>query len=72
MKSEPVRIKDSVMILSNIGEILYLKGKYEESFNIVQRVLTIRKKLYPSGHIDIAIANTLYNIGKLKYEQGKF
>ncbi|CAF4450826.1 unnamed protein product, partial [Adineta steineri] len=41
MKNEPARIKDSAVILSDIGEILYLQGQIEESFNFHQKALAI-------------------------------
>jgi tetratricopeptide (TPR) repeat protein len=63
MHTEPVRIKDSAVVLSNIGEILYLQGKYEEAFDCHQRVLIILKKYYSSNHIHIA--TSLVNIGRI-------
>ncbi|CAF1155194.1 unnamed protein product [Adineta steineri] len=61
MKNEPVRIKDSAVILSAIGEILYLQGKMEESYEFHQKALAIRMKYYSPYHPHIAIS--LYNIG---------
>jgi hypothetical protein len=31
MKIEPVRIKDSAFVLSDVGEVLYFQGKYDET-----------------------------------------
>ena len=69
MKTEPVRIKDSAIVLSDIGEILYLQGKYEEAYEFHQRALTIRKKYYSSNHAHIA--TSLENIGLIHYRTTK-
>ncbi|CAF1094572.1 unnamed protein product [Adineta steineri] len=61
MKNEPVRIKDSAVILSDIGKILYLQRQIEESFNFHQKALAIHMKYYSPYHPHIAIS--LYNIG---------
>ncbi|CAF1428918.1 unnamed protein product [Adineta steineri] len=61
MKNEPARIIDSAVILSAIGEILYLQGQMEESFNFHQKALAIRMRYYSPCHPHIAIS--LYNIG---------
>ncbi|CAF1428936.1 unnamed protein product [Adineta steineri] len=61
MKNEPVRIKDSAVILSDIGKILYLQGQTEESYEFHQKALAIYMKYYSHSHPHIAIS--LYNIG---------
>ncbi len=40
MQNEPVRIRDSAIVLSDIGEVLCLQEKYEEAYNFYQRALS--------------------------------
>ena len=68
--SEHVRIKDSAVVLSNIGEILYLQGKYEEANDFHQQALTIRNKYYSSSHAHIA--NSLTSIGLIHDQRTKY
>ncbi|CAF5158194.1 unnamed protein product, partial [Rotaria sp. Silwood1] len=60
-------IKYSTFVLSDIGEILYLQGKYEEAYDFHQRALTIRKKYYSSDHVSIALC--LENIGLIQHQR---
>ena len=70
MHSEPIRIKDSAVVLSNIGEILHLQGKYEEAHDFHQQALTIQKRYYSSDHMHIAAS--LENIGLFHYQREKY
>ncbi len=69
MQHEPIRIKDSAIVLSDIGEILYVQGKYEECLDFHQRALTIRKQYYSSNHPHIA--TSLRNIGLVQFQRQK-
>jgi len=55
LRSNPIRFKDSSVILSGIGWILYTQGKYEEAFEYIQRALEIQQKYYSSNHPHIAV-----------------
>ncbi|UJR17257.1 hypothetical protein I4U23_004152 [Adineta vaga] len=67
MQTEPNRIKDSAIVLSTIGELLYRDGKYEEAYDYHQRALEIRKTYYSENHI--SIATSLENIGLIHEER---
>jgi Tfp pilus assembly protein PilF len=69
MQNEPARIKDSAIVLSDIGEILYLQGKYKEASDFHQSALTFQKKYYTSSHAHIA--TSLGNIGLIHYRKQK-
>ncbi|CAF1461368.1 unnamed protein product, partial [Rotaria sordida] len=63
------RIKDSALVLSDIGETLCEQGKFEEAMNYHQQALTIRKEYYSSHHMHIA--TSLRNIGDIFFIQNK-
>ena len=45
MNVEFVRIKDTAYVLSDIGELLHLEGKYEGAYDFHQQALTIQKEI---------------------------
>ncbi|CAF3706557.1 unnamed protein product [Rotaria sp. Silwood1] len=69
MKPKQMRIKDSARILSDIGEVLFAEGKYEEAMDFHERALKIRKEYFPSDHMHIA--TSLKNIGDIFRVQEK-
>ncbi|CAF4063561.1 unnamed protein product [Rotaria sordida] len=70
MNPKQMYIKESAQVLSNIGELLYGEGKFEEAMNFHERALQIRKEYYSSDHPHIA--NSLRNIGDIFYKQDKY
>ncbi len=55
--------------LSNLGNVLYLQGKYPESEAVYRRALAMREKLLGSDHPDVAtslnnLANVLQELNK--------
>ena len=70
MKNDPPRIKDTALVLNNIGNNFSHQGKYEEALDYYRRALEIREKYYPSGGVNIA--KMLCNIGSILSEQEKY
>ena len=69
IKTEPARIKDSSIVLSDIGELLYLEGNTEEAYEFHQKALILRKNYYSSYHT--YIATSLNNIGVIYLQRQK-
>jgi tetratricopeptide (TPR) repeat protein len=70
MHENPPRIKDSAYVLNNIGNILEIQAKYDQSRQFYQRALKIRETYCPIDHPDIAIS--LKSIGSLLYKRQKY
>ena len=56
--------------LEQQGIELYQQGKYIEATNIFERVLEIRKRIYPEDHPDVA--TSLNNLAFLYNNQGRY
>ncbi|CAF3036107.1 unnamed protein product [Rotaria sp. Silwood2] len=70
MNPNQICIKESAQILSDIGELLYIEGKFEEAINFHEQALQIRRKYYSSDHPHIA--NSLRNIGDIFHKKDRY
>ncbi|UJR12217.1 hypothetical protein I4U23_016394 [Adineta vaga] len=70
MHSNPPKIKESAYILNQIGHILQLQTKYDESKQFYEKSLEIREKYCSIDHPDIA--QSLISIGNLLFIRQKY
>jgi tetratricopeptide (TPR) repeat protein len=64
----PFNYEQIASTLRNMGNIRIDQRRYDEAINLYLQALPLYEKSYPS-HIDLA--NTLMNIGYIKYKQRK-
>ncbi|UJR24275.1 hypothetical protein I4U23_027242 [Adineta vaga] len=69
MESEPIRIKDSAIVLYSIANMYCYRGEYDEAYEFIQRSIVIQKKYYSSNHP--LIANSLAILSWIYGEQMK-
>lgn len=56
-------------ILNNIGRVYYLQSKFQESLDVYEESLRIRREILGSNSIDVAA--TVYNIGQTCHQVGR-
>lgn len=59
----------SATVLNNIGRVYYLQSKFQESLDVYQESLRIRREILGSDSVDVAA--TVYNIGQTCHQIGK-
>jgi len=54
MRENPLRIKYTARVQSNIGDILHQQGQDDEALYYYEQAVKLGEKYYRSGHVDIA------------------
>jgi len=56
-------------VLNNIGRVYYLQSKFQESLDVYEESLRIRREILGSNSVDVAA--TVYNIGQTCHQVGQ-
>jgi tetratricopeptide (TPR) repeat protein len=56
-------------VLNNIGRVYYLQSKFQESLDVYEESLRIRREILGSNSVDVAA--TVYNIGQTCHQVGR-
>ncbi|CAF1130606.1 unnamed protein product [Adineta ricciae] len=69
---EPLQIKDSTVVLQSLGQVLERQGKVEESYELHEKALLIRKQFYSFDYPRIADSLECFGlVGEMKKNDGQ-